>query len=119
MWRCFYAVTKLFFIHSTTNFYTTSASKTFVGVKNFYASIFFQILNFREDEIVSMFYAHGLHVLCIVPKLITHRHSGKCDVGGGNHVIQISNLGKKTRSSTCLYALAHKFLCVDKSMTLV
>jgi hypothetical protein len=97
MWRCFYAVTKLFFIHSTINFYTTSASKTFLGIKNFYASIylFFQISNFGEDEIVSMFYAHGLHVLCIVPKLIIHWHSGKCDVSGGNHVIQISNLGKK------------------------
>ena len=44
-----------------------------------------QISNFREDEIVCMFYACGLHVLCIVPMLIIHPYSGKHDVGGGNH----------------------------------
>jgi len=33
-----------------------------------------QISNFWEDEIVSMFYACGLHVLCIVPMLIIHPH---------------------------------------------
>jgi len=31
-----------------------------------------QILNFGEDKIVSMFYACGLHVLCIIPILIIH-----------------------------------------------
>jgi hypothetical protein len=31
-----------------------------------------QISNFREDEIVSMFYVCGLYVLCIVPMLIIH-----------------------------------------------
>jgi len=44
-----------------------------------------QISNFGEDEIGSMFYACGLHVLCIVPMLIIHPHSGKHDIGGGNH----------------------------------
>jgi hypothetical protein len=49
-------------------------------------SIFnFQFSNFEEDEIISMFYACGLHVLCIVPMLIIHPHSGKHDIGGGNH----------------------------------
>ena len=32
-----------------------------------------------------MFYACGLHVLCIVPMLIIHLHNGKHDVGRGNH----------------------------------
>jgi len=31
-WRGFYAVTKLIFIHSTTNFYTTSVPKTFLRI---------------------------------------------------------------------------------------
>ena len=44
-----------------------------------------QILNFEEDEIVCMFYACGLHVLCIVPMLIIHLHSGKHDIGGGHY----------------------------------
>ena len=44
-----------------------------------------QISNFGEDEIVSMFYACGLHALYIVPMLIIQPHSGKHDVGGGNH----------------------------------
>ena len=44
-----------------------------------------QISNFGEDEIVSGFYACALHVLCIVRILIIHPHSGKHDVGGGNH----------------------------------
>jgi hypothetical protein len=33
---------------------------------------YIQILNFGEDEIASVFYACGLHVLCIVPILIIH-----------------------------------------------
>ena len=45
----------------------------------------FQISNFEEDEIVSMFYACGLHVLCIVSMLFIHPHIVKHDVGGGNH----------------------------------
>jgi len=53
MWRCFYAVTKLIFIHPTTNFYRTSAPKTllriltsdFMHLINHYVSWFkFQIL---------------------------------------------------------------------------
>jgi hypothetical protein len=32
-----------------------------------------------------MFYACGLHVLCIVPILIIHLQSEKHDIGGGNH----------------------------------
>ena len=32
MWRCFYAVTKLIFIHPTTNFYSTSAPKTLLHI---------------------------------------------------------------------------------------
>ena len=32
-----------------------------------------------------MFYACGFHILCIVPMLNIHPHSGKHDVGGGNH----------------------------------
>ena len=39
-----------------------------------------QISNFREDKIVSMFYACGLYVLCIVPMLIIHPYSWKHDV---------------------------------------
>jgi len=31
-WRGFYAVTKLFFIHPTTNFYTMSAQNTFLRI---------------------------------------------------------------------------------------
>jgi hypothetical protein len=46
-----------------------------------------EISNFGEDEIVSMFYACGLHVLCIVPMLIIHPNSGKHDVGGGNYIV--------------------------------
>jgi len=44
-----------------------------------------QISNFEEDEIVCMFYACGLHVLCIVPMLIIHLYNGKHDVGGFNY----------------------------------
>jgi hypothetical protein len=44
-----------------------------------------QILNFREDETVSIFYACCLHVLCIIPILIIHLESEKHDVSGGNH----------------------------------
>jgi hypothetical protein len=32
IWRCFYAVTKLIFIHPTTNFYSTLASKIFLRI---------------------------------------------------------------------------------------
>jgi len=32
IWRCFYAVTKLIFIHPTTNFYSTSAPKTLLHI---------------------------------------------------------------------------------------
>jgi len=39
-----------------------------------------QILNFGEDEIVSMFYACGLHLLCIVPILIIQPYSVKHDL---------------------------------------
>ena len=46
----------------------------------------FQISNFGEDKLVSMFYACGLHVVWIVPMLIIYSHSRKHDVGGGNHV---------------------------------
>ena len=49
-------------------------------------SAMIQISNFGEDEIVSMFYAWGLYVLCMVPMLIIHPHSVNHDVGGGNHV---------------------------------
>jgi hypothetical protein len=31
-----------------------------------------QISKFGEDEIISMFYACGLHVLCIVPISVIH-----------------------------------------------
>ena len=41
--------------------------------------------NFGDYEIVSMFYACGLHVLCIVSMLFIHPHIVKHDVGGGNH----------------------------------
>ena len=44
-----------------------------------------QISNFGVDEIVCMFYACGLHVLCIVSVLIIHIYSGKHDVGGDNY----------------------------------
>ena len=44
-----------------------------------------QISNIEEDEIVFMFYACGLHILCIVPMLIMHLDSGKHDVGGGHY----------------------------------
>ena len=47
--------------------------------------VFFQISKFGEDEIFSMLYACGLHVLCIVSMLIIHLHSGKHDVGRDNH----------------------------------
>ena len=45
----------------------------------------FQISNFGENKIVFMFYACGLHVLCIVLMLIIHPYSGKHDVGRRNH----------------------------------
>ena len=35
-----------------------------------------QILNFGEDEIVSMFYACDLFVICIISMLIIHPYSG-------------------------------------------
>jgi hypothetical protein len=44
---------------------------------------YFPNSNFLEDEIVSMFYMCGLHVLCIVPMLIIHLHVRKHDVGEG------------------------------------
>jgi hypothetical protein len=50
-----------------------------------YASCVSRIFRSSLYEIVSMFYACGPHVLCIVPMLIIHPHIGKYDVGGGNH----------------------------------
>ena len=44
-----------------------------------------QILNFGGDEIVSVFYACDLPVLCIVLMLIIHPYGGKHDVDGVNH----------------------------------
>jgi hypothetical protein len=43
-------------------------------------------------NIVFMFYACGLHGLCIVPMLIIHPHSGKHDVGGGNHALCLGGM---------------------------
>ena len=86
---------KLIFIHPTTNLYATSAPKTFDHSSahfdhRFYAPnrlyhAMIQISNFGEDEIVSMFYACGLHLLYIAPMLIIHPRSEKHDVGGGNY----------------------------------
>ena len=81
----FYVVRKLIFIHLTTNFYAMSAPKMFLRIltidyESYRPSLaIFQFSNFREDE-VSMFYACGFHILCIVPMLNIHPHSGKHDV---------------------------------------
>ena len=45
----------------------------------------FLISKFREDEFFVVFYVCGLQVLCIVPMLIIHPHSGKHGVGRDNY----------------------------------
>jgi hypothetical protein len=72
----FLHVTKLIFICPTTNFYATLVPKTLriltIDSSNCPSRAIFQISNYGEDEIISMFYACGLHVLCIVPMLVIH-----------------------------------------------
>jgi len=98
-------VTKLVFIHPTANFYATSVQKPFY-VSWFYASnwpsrVMIKISNFGEDKIVSMFYACGLHILCIVPMLIIHPYSGKHDVVEAITVV----LGEMSISPRDFYAV--------------
>ena len=44
-----------------------------------------QISNFGQDDIVCMFYACGLQILCIVSMLIIYIYSRKHDVGEGDY----------------------------------
>jgi len=69
-----------------------------------------QISNFGEDEIVSMFYACDLLVLCIISMLIIHPYSGKHDVGGGNHGANLAErFLRGNKNNFC--SSNHQFLC--------
>ena len=108
--RCgFYTVTKIIFIHRTTNFYAMSAPKIFIRILITYSMnpIIHHMLSFKFQILEKMrlspctFYACGLHVLCIVLMLIIHPYSGKHDVVEAITVV----LGEMSISRRGFYAV--------------
>ena len=84
-------VTKLIFIHQTTNFYAMSVPKIFLRILTIYYMnvivhhvLFFKFQILEKTRSSPCFYAYGLYVLCIVPMFI-HPHIGKHDAEGSNH----------------------------------
>ena len=117
----FYAVTKLIYIHQTTNFYAMSVPKIFLSILTIdYMNLIVHHLLFFKFQILEKtrsspcFYTCGLYVLCIVP-MFTHPNIGKHDAGGGNHGYVRWNVHLVERflhgNKINFYSFDHQFLC--------